>query len=213
MVDLLDEVQRDLHDEKVRKNLAVYGKLLFLAALLFILISTIYLWWNNNRENKLNSLSSDYFTAHDKRLTNKLDEAITLLNKLSKSGEESYAALAHLELAAFFHGRNDIALEHYKKVAEGKGFDKVYKDFVSYMIIGSELNAQKINIDEAISRLNTYIANKPIFEATALEELALLYIRKQDKKTAKETLERLATKASVNRETRERVKLLMVLTQ
>jgi hypothetical protein len=215
MVDLLDEAQRDLHDEKVRKNLAVYGKLLFLTALLFILISTIYVWWNNNRENKLNSLSSDYFTAINKFMTGKPDEAISLLDKLGNSGEESYAAVASLNVAMIssFNGKDDIAFEHYKKIAEGKGFDKVYRDFASFMVIGTGLNAKKINIDEAISKLNAYIANNPIFEAAALEELALLYIQKQDKKLAKETLDRLATKSDVNQETRERAKLLMVLTQ
>lgn len=215
-MDILDEVKKDLQEERLQNLFFKYGKFFIVFIFVFLISGIGYFAYCSYQEDKFYEQGSDYMLAMLKVQSNSLDESIKKLEVLSKN-ESSYGAIAMLNLAAFkaMNGKLEDSIAIYKKIAESD-VDKIFKEYARLMQISS-MYAFNNSIDEKqraeiIKQLEEYISTSGAFKANAQEQLAALYLDEKKFKEANQLLTAIITNPNVPVKLQMRAEQMLILT-
>lgn len=205
MVDLLDEIQEDLKEEKVLAAIKKYGKLVVIFVMALIIGTAIKLWWNNYKENQAYKEGAQFMTAMKKAQANNIDVAIKEFEELADKGNTNYAALAKLHLGAYYLSVNNLekAKSFYTSVAEGKNA-KELRDYAELMKVKILLSQDGSNHNQAKSELKNYIAANSVFKYSASELLAAIEMNLKDLESANKLIKDNENAADAPESIRER---------
>lgn len=212
-MDIIEEVKHELRSERVEAFWRKVGKFAVILAIVGICFSILYLWYDNYRINKLNTLGSDYMVASLKMQAKESDKGLKLMETIAHKKEGNYSAIAALNNASHFAMNKDFtkAIEYYASVKDDPKNDQVFREFAYIMWNSVQLDAKVIDIKQAIKNLEAYSNSSSVFWNYANEQLAVLYIADNNKSRAVEVLNNIMLRSSTSPAEKGRAKQLMVL--
>lgn len=197
---LLQEVKEEARKDKITKFF-INNKNLITAVIsamfLFLVIYFIYEYNYSKKEEKFSKMYQDAIILEKSNDTN---NSIAILEKIynSKSAPKDIKAISSLRLAAAYLSRqqNDLALEIYETIAFGSGYDQYLRELSSVLlskliILNVDKNAEKERSRTALIRIKKLINKSEIFKSQLQEQLAILYIKINEKDNARKMLEKI----------------------
>lgn len=133
--EFLEEVEKDIQQEKWHKIWNKYGKFFSYLAGGFFACAAFGLMWKNYEAQKKNEIALEFSTAQHLLETGKKKEALNLLESISASSHRGYAGLSLLMRASYFFQQNDRskALALYKEASVRENFPSSLRDLAILM--------------------------------------------------------------------------------
>ncbi len=197
MVDIFDEVDEELREERMREFLKKYGGLLFAGALLIIAAAGGWKAWGWYQEKQDMEAASLYLAAASRTESagvagpNRPD-AIAGFEAAAASSPEGYRVLARLRMAALRAETGDIqgASALWDQVAADGAADPLLRDLAS--LTWCLYHADKGDPAMVEGRLKPLAAPGNAYRSLAQEQLALLDLRQGNTEAAKAQLKKLS---------------------
>jgi len=206
--DFLSEVERELKDENFFKTVRkVFPYLLWLSALIIAAV-TIYVIYEKNLKENLTKESIAFAKGYDLLQNKHYEDAIKTFEKITQAKNDyNYRALALLSNAVALKNQGkEVPNKLYEEIASNKKFDIVFRDFASLKIASNLIDIKDFLKAEEV--LKTLIEPSRPFYQMAKEQLAILFISKNDKEKAKAILKELAEDPKIQKDLAEHVKVL-----
>ena len=210
----VDSIEEEIRDENLQKMWKKYGKL-FIYTVSAILIGTAtYNMWQRQDLSEREAIASKFILVQNAIMSGNSTTALAELRGLANASKKDYATLAKFEYAAILREKEQPdALIEYKSVYEDKKVNEIIRDLAYIFYVSSAIDLMSTkdianNIDGFIEKLRDEHINKH-WNLLAKETLAFCYIKKGDKKMAKETLEALAKTTGISAGMAERAKILL----
>lgn len=199
MIDLLDEVQQDLKEEKYHNIVKKISRFFIIFAIIVVIAASIYTWKEHVSNQLQNNLGIWYSKAASLTDENKLDEAIMSLDKILEHPHQQYAALAYLNKAAilFKQNKNTEAENILLEITKQDHFNIVFKDLAQIIYLGKKLNSND-NIEEVDKILLSMSQDNKPWQLSSLELQALYDIKRNKIQDAKEALNKIANSQQVS---------------
>lgn len=215
MVDLFDEVQEELREEKKFYLIKRYGSYLLGIMVVAIVFTAVYLWWNDYRQNQIFQVGGEFEKAYAKVITSNVEEGMKLFSELAKNNKTTYNDLALLNIAAYedYQRNYEIAAQHYKAVMEHSDASGLLKDFARLMYLKSQMSLPKADKEKIILELQQFAESKQTFKSSTLELLAALQIKARKFSDAEQTIARLLSDPNTPHSMNVRAQEMAVLIQ
>lgn len=199
MIDLLDEVQQDLKEEKYHNIVKKISRFFIIFAIIIVIAASIYTWKEHVSNQLQNNLGIWYSKAASLTDENKLDEAIMSLDKILEHPHQQYAALAYLNKAAilFKQNKNTEAENILLEITKQDHFNIVFKDLAQIIYLGKKLNSND-NIEKVDKILLSMSQDNKPWQLSSLELQALYDIKRNKIQDAKEALNKIANSQQVS---------------
>jgi hypothetical protein len=215
---LMEEIEEDIRYEKFEKIWKTYGKQLLALCFGIIGIAVVYNFWQHHQESK-NKETSRIFIEGQKFLnSDKKDEGIALMEKISKEGQKNYQVLAKFNIANVLAKSNKVddqnkALALYKQIGESSS-EKFFKDFAKFLHIKLRLNlvqnkSSTETFDNLLNDIKPLTSDNCEVKYLALELEGLIKFVSGNQKDALETFANLLKDKNVSNEMKMRVQLIM----
>ena len=123
------EVEEELRSDQLKSFWDRWGKVIIAAAVLIVVGTAGYRFWLSYSDRVAGESGDRFIEAVDLSNEGKHDEAIAVLNGLTKDGHGQYPALATIRLAAEYakQGEPQKAVEAYDSIANDTGFDETLR--------------------------------------------------------------------------------------
>jgi len=197
VVDIFDEVDEELREERMQEFLKKYGGLLFAAALLLIAAVGGWKAWGWYQEKQDLEAATRYLAASARTETAGVagpnrPEAIAAFESVAANPPEGYRVLARLRLAALRAETGDLqgASALWDQVAADGSADPLLRDLAS--LTWCLYHADKGDPAMVEGRLKPLAAPGNAYRSLAQEQLALLELRQGNTEAAKTQLKKLS---------------------
>ena len=214
MVDIFDEVEEELREERMQELLKKYGGLLFAAALLMIGAVAGWKAWVWYEERRDLTAATSYLSASARSEAAGVagpnrPEAITAFQAVAADAPNGYRDLARLREAALRADSGDVqgASALWDKVAADGSVDPLLRGLANLTWCLYHVD----NGDPALleGRLKPLAAAGNPWRSLALEQLALLDLRQGHTEAAKTQLKKLADDMTAPNGVRSRASTLL----
>ena len=153
--EFIDDVEKDMRQEKLEKVWKEYGKLISTTVVLIISIATGWVVWKNNVEKELNLTSQKFMKAQDLVERGNVNEGLGVYDSLLNSSSKTYAALARIAKTTLLSNKGDEELkkgeELLKTLSTNKSADSILRDFATLSLIRIDLDRTDLKtIDDAV---------------------------------------------------------------
>lgn len=135
MPDIFSEVNEDLRKEKLERAWKKYGPLLIAGVVLFIVVMTGQVLWENYRAGERAEQSDRYESAVTLIEEGQVEQGLAALDLVIAEGEAGYRLLARLHKASTLAREGEIAraISEYQALAADGGVERRYRDYASLM--------------------------------------------------------------------------------
>lgn len=197
VVDIFDEVEEDLREERMQQFLKKYGGALFGACLAVIAGAGGWKAWGWNQERQDQEVATRFLSAMTRAEGVGVSgpnrpEAIAAFEGVAANGPAGYRALARLRIAALRADSGDLAGASalWDQIAADTSVDPLLRDLASL----TWCIAQADQADPALleGRLQPLAAPGGAWRALAREQLAVLDMRSGKTDAARDLLKKLA---------------------
>lgn len=214
MVDIFDEVDEELREERMQEFLKKYGGLLFAAALLLIAAVAGWKAWGWYQERRDTAAATQYLAAASRTQSAGVAGpnravAIPAFEMVAANAPEGYRTLARLREAALRADSGDVqgASAVWDQVAADSSADPLLRDLANLTwCLWHADNGDPALLD---GRLKPLAAPGNAWRTLALEQLALLDLRQGHTDAAKTQLKKLAEDTTAPRGVRGRASALL----
>ncbi len=184
MVDILDEIDEEIKQDKVFQWWKRYGPYVLGLLGAVIIGSAGYYDWGEYKERKIEERSHQFAQAVELRNQGDEEGAAQALARVADTSD-SYAMLASFERAKSLVNLGDIedAVAVYDKVANDEAVDGLYRELATVFSVMQQLDAGDAEV--LSNRLSPLTGDGKPFRFAALELTALLAIRSGDLEKAK----------------------------
>lgn len=205
-MDIFDEAKESLKEEKIQEFLNKNYKNIVLIIAIFIVSLSLGVWWNQHSKEQIYQDGGNYMMAILKMRSYNPEDAILKFNEV-KENRSIYSKMSDLNIAAYnsFKNNHDIALKHYKSIANDRSTPKAMNDLAELLSIKTALSFENPDLASAEENLKSYVNKNPIFKASAQELLLAIYIEQNKIDDAKEIHNELVTDINIPRAIRTRV--------
>jgi len=214
VVDIFDEVDEELREERMQEFLKKYAGLLFAAALLVIGAVGGWKAWGWYEERRDLTAAANYIAAADKTQSAGVagpnrPEAIAAFQAVSASSPDGYRILALLREAALRADSGDLAgaSAMWDRVAADSSADPLLRDLASLTWCLHHADNGDPGLLE--SRLKPLAAPGNTWRSLAQEQLAVLELRQGHIEAARTQLKKLADDTTAPRGARSRASVLL----
>jgi len=214
VVDIFDEVEEELREERMHELLKKYGGLLFAAALLMIGAVAGWKAWVWYEERRDVAAATGYLSASARTEVAGVagpnrPEAIAAFQVVAATAPDGYRDLARLREAALRAESGDLegASALWAKVAGDSSVDPLLRDLANLTWCIHHVDHGDPALLEG--RLKPLAAEGNAWRFLALEQLALLDLRQGHAEAAKTQLQKLAEDATAPNGVRSRASTLL----
>jgi len=190
----LEQVKRDLSEEK-KLMLIKKAVPLFVAAFTLALVVTIaYIWWGSYKLNIAHQDGAKYLMAEVKKRYYDIPNMVKILEEMADE-ESSYGALSQIFLAseAALRGENNRAQSFLEKTATG-GYKSPIKEVGKLELLTLKMSRPEVNLKEVIAELDKLYEGDSIVRYNA-GELLVLALKKNNDQRYKEIINKAISAA------------------
>lgn len=186
------EVDEDLRRDRLNSLWSRYGRMAIIAISLGLIGFGAYLYWRELQREAIKTSAERYSAALGALGAGETDEALPLLEGLTKDGSAGYKALAALTLAGanVDAGEIDKATAQLDALAKDNKAPQVFRDLAAFRAIA--LRFDTLPPAEAEAALKPLAQEGQPFFAAAAELLAISYIEQGKGAQARPLLEAVA---------------------
>jgi len=191
LADIFREIDEDLRRDKMIRLWQRYGRLVIGAAVLIVLATAAYVFWDAHRRQQEEALGQRYAEATDLARTD-LTKGIASFETLGAGGNAGYALLARLQGAVLKAKGSDKAggVAALRAMADDSSVDQPYRDLASLLSAVYGVDDEPPADIEA--RLKPLTQPTSPWRFTAIELTALAQLKAGDKPGALKSYQQLA---------------------
>lgn len=194
--EFLEEVEKDIRQEKFLKLWKQYGKQVigvFGAIIIFIIG---YNLWGQYQHNKQIQLAEKLITAQEFIANGENDKAQTILTNLSQSSSSTYEFLGLFQKAGLFLQQNSKeksadAIALYNQLSANTKIEPMWRDLAKLLAIMASMDLSDVKIEELLKQLEPLTNDKNPWRFIAKEMQGVLLYRKGDSAKSMELFIRL----------------------
>ncbi|MES2252662.1 MAG: tetratricopeptide repeat protein [Pseudomonadota bacterium] len=203
--EFLEDVEKDMRQEKFEKVWKEYGKLISTALVIAIGGSGGWVLWKNHKEKELSLTSQKFMKAQEKIDSGSINEGLGVFDSIMHDSSKTYASLAHIAKAALLieKGGDDAkkAIALLVELSSNKSTDPIMRDFAALTLIRVDLDSTGLeSIDEPtkaklmshIVTLNLLSAEKAPWALLALDLKGLILFSLKDYAKASDVYVKIA---------------------
>ena len=185
--EFIKEVDEDLKEEK---RVKLWKKLLpYVLGFSFgiILITSSFVFWESHTKKTNQNLGDDFTAAVDLANENDIDAALLALDRIVDKGSDGYATIAKMKKASLLidKGNYDEGLSIYLDL-EKNAVDQSFRDIATILYV---LNSMDKIDSEVLLRKIQPLENSKVWQSSALELKAFIYLKDKKNISAKEVFE------------------------
>ena len=185
--EFIKEVDEDIKEEK---RIKLWKKLLpyvISFSLTIILFTSGFVFWKNYTRNSNQTLGDDFTGAVDLANEDDTDAALLALDRIVDKGSDGYATIAKMKKASLLidRGLSDEGLSIYLDL-ERNAVDQSFRDIATILYV---LNSMDKIAPETLLKKIEPLENSKVWQSSALELKAFIFLKNNNKKLAKETFQ------------------------
>ena len=185
--EFIKEVDEDIKEEK---RIKLWKKLIpyvISFSLTIILFTSGFVFWKNYTRNSNQTLGDDFTAAVDLAKENDTDAALLALDRIVDKGSDGYATIAKMKKASLLidKGLSDEGLSIYLDL-ERNAVDQSFRDIATILYV---LNSMDKIAPETLLKKIEPLENSKVWQSSALELKAFIFLKNNNKKLAKETFQ------------------------
>ena len=185
--EFIKEVDEDLKEEK---RVKLWKKLLpYVLGFSFgiILITSSFVFWESHTKKTNQNLGDDFTAAVDLANENDIDAALLALDRIVDKGSDGYATIAKMKKASLLidKGNYDEGLSIYLDL-EKNAIDQSFRDIATILYV---LNSMDKIDSEVLLRKIQPLENSKVWQSSALELKAFIYLKDKKNISAKEVFQ------------------------
>ena len=185
--EFIKEVDEDLKEEK---RIKLWKKLIpyvISFSLTIILFTSGFVFWKNYTRNSNQTLGDDFTAAVDLANEDDTDAALLALDRIVDKGSDGYATIAKMKKASLLidKGLSDEGLSIYLDL-ERNAVDQSFRDIATILYV---LNSMDKIAPETLLKKIEPLENSKVWQSSALELKAFIFLKNNNKKLAKETFQ------------------------
>ena len=185
--EFIKEVDEDIKEEK---RIKLWKKLIpyvISFSLTIILFTSGFVFWKNYTRNSNQTLGDDFTAAVDLANEDDTDAALLALDRIVDKGSDGYATIAKMKKASLLidRGLSDEGLSIYLDL-ERNAVDQSFRDIATILYV---LNSMDKIAPETLLKKIEPLENSKVWQSSALELKAFIFLKNNNKKLAKETFQ------------------------
>ena len=185
--EFIKEVDEDIKEEK---RIKLWKKLIpyvISFSLTIILFTSGFVFWKNYTRNSNQTLGDDFTAAVDLANEDDTDAALIALDRIVDKGSDGYATIAKMKKASLLidKGLSDEGLSIYLDL-ERNAVDQSFRDIATILYV---LNSMDKIAPETLLKKIEPLENSKVWQSSALELKAFIFLKNNNKKLAKETFQ------------------------
>ena len=185
--EFIKEVDEDIKEEK---RIKLWKKLIpyvISVSLTIILFTSGFVFWKNYTRNSNQTLGDDFTAAVDLANEDDTDAALLALDRIVDEGSDGYATIAKMKKASLLidKGLADEGLSIYLDL-ERNAVDQSFRDIATILYV---LNSMDKIAPETLLKKIEPLENSKVWQSSALELKAFIFLKNNNKKLAKETFQ------------------------
>lgn len=185
--EFIKEVDEDIKEEK---RIKLWKKLIpyvISFSLTIILFTSGFVFWKNYTRNMNQTLGDDFTAAVDLANEDDTDAALLALDRIVDEGSDGYATIAKMKKASLLidKGLSDEGLSIYLDL-ERNAVDQSFRDIATILYV---LNSMDKIAPETLLKKIEPLENSKVWQSSALELKAFIFLKNNNKKLAKETFQ------------------------
>ena len=185
--EFIKEVDEDIKEEK---RIKLWKKLIpyvISFSLTIILFTSGFVFWKNYTRNMNQTLGDDFTAAVDLANEDDTDAALLALDRIVDKGSDGYATIAKMKKASLLidKGLSDEGLSIYLDL-ERNAVDQSFRDIATILYVLNSMD--KIAPETLIKKIEP-LENSKVWQSSALELKAFIFLKNNNKKLAKETFQ------------------------
>jgi len=185
--EFIKEVDEDIKEEK---RIKLWKKLIpyvISFSLTIILFTSGFVFWKNYTRNSNQTLGDDFTAAVDLAKEDDTDAALLALDRIVDEGSDGYATIAKMKKASLLidKGLSDEGLSIYLDL-ERNAVDQSFRDIATILYV---LNSMDKIAPETLLKKIEPLENSKVWQSSALELKAFIFLKNNNKKLAKETFQ------------------------
>ena len=185
--EFIKEVDEDIKEEK---RIKLWKKLIpyvISFSLTIILFTSGFVFWKNYTRNSNQTLGDDFTAAVDLANEDDTDAALLALDRFVDKGSDGYATIAKMKKASLLidKGLSDEGLSIYLDL-ERNAVDQSFRDIATILYV---LNSMDKIAPETLLKKIEPLENSKVWQSSALELKAFIFLKNNNKKLAKETFQ------------------------
>ncbi len=185
--EFIKEVDEDIKEEK---RIKLWKKLIpyvISFSLTIILFTSGFVFWKNYTRNSNQTLGDDFTAAVDLANEDDTDAALLALDRIVDKGSDGYATIAKMKKASLLidKGLSDEGLSIYLDL-ERNAVDQSFRDIATILYV---LNSMDKIAPETLLKKIEPLENSKVWQSSALELKAFIFLKNNNKKLAKETFQ------------------------
>ena len=185
--EFIKEVDEDIKEEKRVKLWKKLIPYVISFSLTIILLTSGFVFWKNYTRNMNQTLGDDFTAAVDLANEDDTDAALLALDRIVDEGSDGYATIAKMKKASLLidKGLADEGLSIYLDL-ERNAVDQSFRDIATILYV---LNSMDKIAPETLLKKIEPLENSKVWQSSALELKAFIFLKNNNKKLAKETFQ------------------------
>ena len=185
--EFIKEVDEDIKEEKRVKLWKKLIPYVISFSLTIILFTSGFVFWKNYTRNMNQTLGDDFTAAVDLANEDDTDAALLALDRIVDEGSDGYATIAKMKKASLLidKGLSDEGLSIYLDL-ERNAVDQSFRDIATILYVLNSMD--KIAPETLIKKIEP-LENSKVWQSSALELKAFIFLKNNNKKLAKETFQ------------------------
>ena len=185
--EFIKEVDEDIKEEKRVKLWKKLIPYVISFSLTIILFTSGFVFWKNYTRNSNKTLGDDFTAAVDLANEDDTDAALLALDRIVDKGSDGYATIAKMKKASLLidKGLSDEGLSIYLDL-ERNAVDQSFRDIATILYV---LNSMDKIAPETLLKKIEPLENSKVWQSSALELKAFIFLKNNNKKLAKETFQ------------------------
>ena len=185
--EFIKEVDEDIKEEKRVKLWKKLIPYVISFSLTIILFTSGFVFWKNYTTKSNQTLGDDFTAAVDLAKEDDTDAALLALDRIVDEGSDGYATIAKMKKASLLIDKalSDEGLSIYLDL-ERNAVDQSFRDIATILYV---LNSMDKIAPETLLKKIEPLENSKVWQSSALELKAFIFLKNNNKKLAKETFQ------------------------
>lgn len=194
--EFLEEVEKDIRQEKLLKLWKQYGKQIIAGVVAIIVVIAAYNLWCQYDRNKQIQMAEKLIAAQELITKGEATKAQAILTSLSESSNSTYRFLGLFQKAALSlqegaPAKLTEAIAIYNQLAENKKMDLLWRDLATLLATMASIDLPDVKVDDLLAKLDPLTSDQNPWRYFAKEMKGLLLFRKGEKAQCTELFARL----------------------
>jgi hypothetical protein len=194
--EFLEEVEKDIRQEKLLQLWKKYGKQVTGGLIALIVMVTVYNLWSQYTHNKQLQMAEKLIAAQELIAQGEPGKAQTILTSLSSESNAVYQSLALFQKAGLLvkdktPAKLTEAVAVYNELATNTKIESLWRDLAALLAIMVQIDLPDVKIDPLLSQVEPLTSDQNPWRYFAREMKGLLLYKKGDKAQSTEIFARL----------------------